>query len=185
MTQARDKDDRATRRLRQIDAQLDREVGALRRELARGPRRGETRQQLAERLVQQLTKIIHRHANRQWAAFFPRGGPGRPRARFPPLPRTSSMGRGAPKKFTREVEEWWIAEIDRLKAYRVARDKKLGDAAALREHMFRYYTKRYLDQGLPKADAMRRARVDSTGPVFRRRKEHLSRLRRRGSPQRR
>ena len=93
--------------------------------------------------------------------------------------------RGAPKKITPEVELWFLADIDRVKAKAAAHGRKVSDSAALRSSIAKFRRNKYREDGLSDAEANRRAKAAAYGPLFRTRKSTLSRLRHQASKTRR
>jgi hypothetical protein len=108
-----------------------------------------------------------------------RGRPRKPSAPSLLLAAPSPNAPGHPQKFIPEVEAWFVAEIDRWRAVLADRGERVSDARALQLSIQNYYFKRYEREGRPRLEAVRLARKMAVGPLYRTRRSHLSRLRRR------
>jgi hypothetical protein len=106
-----------------------------------------------------------------------RGRPRKPSTAISLLGVPASNSPGHPEKFTPEQEAWLLAEIDRWRAVLAERGGRVSDARALRLSIASDYFKRYRREGRPRPDAFRLARIMATGPLYRTRRSHLSRLR--------
>jgi hypothetical protein len=112
---------------------------------------------------------------------------GRPRKAPPTLltGRRVPRKRGAPVKFTPQIEQEWETAIDEAIARAKADGNDLTDTAALRAHMRQLYTERLIKTGLSPAEARRLAtreaqdREHSTDfpKLLKRLRERLSRVR--------
>jgi hypothetical protein len=152
------------------------DVAALNDELDRGPRRGESGAQLADRLGQKFAWLLtERYTGLANGLRLPA-----PRGQ-PPEFKTKPSGRkrGPAPTFTVDDEAWLLAEVDRWRETLARKGARVSDATALRNSIVSYYYNRFLAHGLSDEAARRGARTmaSRTGPVFRNRKGTLAKAR--------
>lgn len=179
---------RRERALQLLDERMTQQVSRLQAILAKGPRPSETRHEFVARLFDQLELILHRARSRRLeiAAGVKRPAPGRPpdpALAKGPKP-TKKMGR--PETFTREIENQFVEEVDAIKARAAEFGSRLNDTDALLIHLGRCLAKQFVTEGKSTAEAQRLAKSElgqrrgspDFAKVLKRRREHLSRIRR-------
>ncbi len=164
---------------RNLEAKFEKDIFALGPHVDHGRALGETIEQFVERMLNGLMVVLRRHRSFLKGIRLPRPR-GRPRRAVEPPPAKRS---GRPKIFTAEMEAEFIERIDR----RVARLEKAGKPAtesdALRWSIISHFRKIYREQGLTDAEAKPLAETKAKGPIFKRAREHLARLRSRSRNQ--
>ena len=166
--------ERFTRAMRTLRRQFDQAARARKQRAADGRDQLETSGQFGRRFLTPLMKIADCYAS----VFDHRRRPpreGRPPGFKPKPPRRGTSGRPAIKG-TPEILQAWLSEIETLKEQREAQAMKSGYSATLRQHIFDYFEKKYLDDGRPRLEATRLATAKKTGPLFASMKVKLSRL---------
>jgi hypothetical protein len=164
---------RFTQDMRKAQRQLDQAGLARKQRAAHGRDQLETIEQFGRRFLMALKAILDYYKS----VFDQRRRPahkGRPPGFKPKPPRRGTSGRPAIKS-TPELQAW-LSEIETLKEQREAQAMKSGYSAALRQHIFDYFEKKYLDDGRPRLEATRLATAKKTGPLFGSMKVKLSRL---------
>jgi hypothetical protein len=166
-----------------LRAQFDAEIAVLHAALKRGPERGETSRQLAERVAAEFEWLtLERYAG-LWNGLrlpAPRGRRPKFRSTRPRhtanLPKSPSPSGGRPR-FTPEQEKWLLDEIDRWRATLAEEGERVSDKKALQRSMVHSYVRRARDRRASRAEAKREAIAAVTGSLFRTRLSTLSRIR--------
>ena len=144
---------RFAREMLALDAWIKKEIGALRKQLERGPGRGQTLDQFAEWLFVQLEAVLDVRIRREREILFGlKRRRGRPKREVPKAP---PKKRGAPQKLTPKLGQWFLNEIDSWKSRLAALGLDCSDSDALRVSIAASYFKNRETQ--PRTDEARRA----------------------------
>ncbi len=168
------------RECRDAEAKFEKDViSSLHPHFAHGRALGETLEQFVERMFKGLLVVLRRHRSALMGWRLPRPR-GRPRRAVEPPPAKRS---GRPKIFTAEMEAEFIERIDRRVARLEKARKPATESDALRWSIISHFRKIYREQGLTDAEAQLLAETKATGPIFKRAREYLARLRSRARNQ--